>query len=195
MELNKFLNLMATIFGALGAIYVMLGILGMSPELMERQAHSYWDFSTPQIEALAKQKAENVAGFVFVIVAFILGAVTLTFVPDDIRAFESKAVALGLAAVLAGGLYVTLHFVSDGIYRNQKAAIGKIVTSRYLDKIAQHGRLEASDNNSLQVYARELLDLEVVSGEPVRSLLARVAAKVGKVMPPTLDYSAVEPRK
>ncbi len=195
MELNKFLNLMATIFGALGAVYVMLGILTMSPELMERQTHSYFDFSIPQIETLAHQKAENVAGFVFVVVAFILAAATLAFVPDGVRAFESKAVALGLAAVLAGGLYVTLHFISQGIYRHQKLAMGKIITSRYLDQIAERGRLERSDSASLPVYARELLDLEVPTGESVRSLLERMAAKIGKAVPPGLDHSAIEPQK
>ena len=195
MELDKFLNLMATVFGALGAVYVMLGILAMSPELMERQTHSYLDFSIPQIEALANQKAENVAGFVFVVVAFVLAATTLAFVPDGVRAFESKTVALGLAAVLAGGLYVTLHFVSQGIYRYQKLAMGEIITSRYLDQIAQRGRLEQSDSTNLPIYARALLDLEVPTGESVRSLLERVAAKIGKTAPPELDYSAVEPQK
>jgi len=195
MDLDRFLNLLATIFGALGAVYVMLGILAMSPELMERQTHSYWDFSIPQIEVLANQKAENLAGFVFVVVAFVLAAATLAFVPDGVRVFESKAVALGLVAVLAGGLYVTLHFVSQGIYRHQKLAIGKIITSRYLDQLVKRGRLEQSDGTSLPVYARELLTLKVSTGESVRSLLERVGATIGKAIPPELDYSAVEPRK
>lgn len=126
MDLDKFLNLLATIFGALGAIYVMLSILAMSPELMLRQTQTYWDFSTPQIEALASQKADNVAGFVFVVIAFVLAIITIAFVPDDLRVFESKWLALALAAVLAGGLYATLHFVSRGISRHQKLAIGRI---------------------------------------------------------------------
>ena len=35
MDLDKFLNLVAAIFGAFGGIYVMLSIMAMSPELQE----------------------------------------------------------------------------------------------------------------------------------------------------------------
>src|SRR5258708_15523144 len=125
MDLDKFLNLVATIFGTLGAIYVMIGILAMSPEFIEKQSQSYWDFSIPQIESLAQQKADNVAGFVFVIVAFVLTGITIVFVPEGVRVFKSKALALALSAMLAGGLYATLHLVSKGIYEHQKLAVGK----------------------------------------------------------------------
>jgi hypothetical protein len=195
MDLDKFLNLLATIFGAFGAIYVMLSILAMSPELMLRQTQTYWDFSTPQIEALASQKADNVAGFVFVVIAFVLATITIAFVPDGVRVFPSKWLALALAAVLAGGLYATLHFVSQGISRHQKLAIGKIVTSRYLDQVISRGRMEVADSMSLPVYARELLELNVPPGESIRWLMQRVATEVGKALPPDLDYSAVEPKR
>lgn len=195
MDLDKFLNLLATIFGTLGSIYVMLSIMAMSPDLMLRQAQTYWDFSTPQIEALASQKAENLVGFVFVVIAFMLATITIAFVPDGVRAFESKWLALALAAVLAGGLYATLHFVSQGISRHQKLAIGKIVTSRYIDQIISRGRMEIADSVSLPVYARELLELNVPIGESTRSLTQRVAIEVGKTLPPGLDYSVVEPTR
>lgn len=195
MDLDKFLNLLATIFGTLGAIYVMLSVLAMSPELMLRQTQTYWDFSVPQIEALASQKAENLAGFVFVVIAFVLATITIAFVPDGVRVFESKWLALALAAVLAGGLYATLHFVSQGIARHQKLAIGKIVTSQYLDQVISRGRLEVADNGSLLFYARELLALNVLPDEPTRSLMQRVATEVGKTLPSGLDYSAVEPKR
>lgn len=194
MNLDKFLNLMAATFGSIGAIYVMLGILAMSPDLMARLASTPFDFSLDQVEALACQKGDSVAGFVFVFVAFALTAVTLIFVPDGVPAFERKGVALGLAVVLAGGSYVTLRFISDGISHREKLAIGMILASQYLDGISKRGRVETWDAPSLQVYAR-LLDLEVPAGEPVRSLLACLAAKTGNPLPPSLDYSAVEPQK
>lgn len=195
MDLDKFLNLLATIFGALGAIYVMLSILAMSPELMLRQTETYWDFSVPQIEALASQKAENTVGFMFVGIAFVLAIITIAFVPDGVRVFESKWLALALAAVLSGGLYATMHFVSQGIYRHQKLAMGKIVTSRYLDEVISRGSLGVADSTSLPVYARELLELDVPPGESTRSLMQRIANEVGKTLPPDLDYSAVEPKR
>ena len=70
--------------------------------------------STLQMEALAKQKAENIAGFVFVVIAFVLTIISIAFVPDGVRVFESKWLALSLAVMLAVGLYLTMRFVSQG---------------------------------------------------------------------------------
>jgi len=193
MELHRFLNLIASIFGMLGAIYVMIGILAMTPEYIEKQGDSGWDFSVPQIESLCHQKADNVSGFVFVILAFVLAGVTIIFVPEGVRIFESKTLAIAFAAVLAGGLYITLHFVSNGIFKHQKLEVGKIITQRYLEKVFSKGQLVPSDKRSLEVYARELLDIEVPTDEPVDTLLERTAKTVGIKVPATLDYSAVKP--
>jgi hypothetical protein len=194
MDLDKFLNLIATIIGALGAIYVMFGILSMSPDLMGRLSQSYWGFSVPQIEALAEQKADSIAGVTYVVIAFILTSVTIIFVPEGVRIFENKVVALALAAVLTGGLFITLHFVGKGIYRNQKVAVGKIFTTKYLEDIAKRGRLELSDKESLTAYARNLLDLDMLPNESVQSLLPRMAMSVGITLPENLDYSAFKPK-
>lgn len=192
MELDRFLNLVASIFGTLGAIYVMIAVLAMTPELIEKQGSSYWDFSIPEIDSLCQQKADNVSGFVFVILAFILVGITIVFVPEGIRIFESKALAFALSVVLAGGLYMTLHFVSKGIYKHQKLAVGKIITGRHLESVFKKGQLVPSDRESLQVYARELLDLKVSANEPIDDLLERIAKTVSVKVPATLDYSAIK---
>ena len=194
MNLDKFLNLLATMFGAFGSIYVMLAVLAASPELMEQQARQTWGFNGAQLEALAGQKGDNVAGFVFVIVAFVLATVTLAFVPEGVRLFPRKGVALAVAATLAGGLYVSLTSLSRWVGRQQKVAIGKIITLRALDNIIERRKLDTWNEPALHVLAG-LVDLDVRPGEPARSLMARIAAKAGKVLPSDLDYSAVEPQK
>ncbi len=81
------------------------------------------------MDGLASQKAENTAGFVFVVIGFVLAIITIAFVTDGVRVFESKWLALALAAMLAGGVYATLHFISQGIYQHQKQAMNKILSS------------------------------------------------------------------
>lgn len=191
MNLDKFLSLLAAIFGAFGGIYVMLSIMAMSPELMFEQARSKWDFSIPQMEALASQKAENIAGFVFVVVGFVLSIITIAVVPDGVRVFESKSLALALAAVLSGGVYATMHFVSQGVYQNQKHAMYKIAASQCLDRLINHDHCDSADIVSFA----QLLKLKVLPDESMRSLTQRIATEVGKILPPDLDYSAVEPKR
>jgi hypothetical protein len=194
MDLDKFLNLLATIFGTLGAVYVMLSILAASPELMLSQARTHYDSSLPQIKAMASQKGDNISGFVFVVIAFVLAAVTIACVPEGVRIFDSKWLALAFAAVLAGGLFATLHFISQGIGQHQKIAMCKILTSEYLDEIINRGHLQSGDSAALSVYAQEFLELTVSPGESPRLLFQRLAAGVGKTLPSTIDYSAVEPK-
>jgi hypothetical protein len=195
MDWDKFLNLLATILGALGAIFVMQSIATMSPELMLRQTQTHWDFSSSQIEAIASQKAENRAGIVFVLLAFILAFLTILFNLGGVRLFKSKLLALVLASFIAVIIYAALYFLGQGFSRHDKRAMGKIVTSQYLDQLISRGRLEVVDSMSLTVYAREFLDLNVPPGESTRSLMKRVATEVGKTLPPDLDYSAVEHKR
>jgi hypothetical protein len=195
MDWSKFLNLLATILGALGAIFVMQSIATMSPELMLRQGQTHWDFSSSQIEAIASQKAENRAGIVFVLLAFILAFLTILFNLGGVRLFKSKLLALVLASFIAVIIYVALYFLGQEFSRHDKRAMGKIVTSQYLDQLISRGRLEVADSMSLTVYAREFLDLNVPPSESTRSLMKRVATEVGKTLPPDLDYSAVEHKR
>jgi hypothetical protein len=56
MDLDGFLNLLASVFGAMGSIYVLKGIAALSPDLVERLSRSYWDFSAAQIDSLRKRR-------------------------------------------------------------------------------------------------------------------------------------------
>ncbi len=194
MNLDRFLNLLAAIFGALGAIYVMRGVLSMSPDLAARLASSAWGFSREQVESLAGQKGDSVAGVVFVMIAFVLTVITQAVVPDGLRVFEGRGIALALAAVLGGGAFIAVRLIGDGVSQHEKPEIGKVIASWYLDELSKRGRVETWDVPSLSAYAR-VMDLEVPPDEPARSLLGRIAAKAGKTLPPGLDYSAVEPKK
>ena len=189
MELERFISLVATIFGTLGAIYVMLGILSMTPELMERQTQSFWDYSIPQIESLAKQKADSISGFTFIIIAFTLSIINIIFVPDSIEIFKSKAVAIALAAVLSGAMFISLHYISAGIYKNQRTAICKVITSKFYDSIFEKGYFDNNDAISLKDHAESLLGLKVNQDQDPKMLFREVGKIINKDIPATIDYS------
>ncbi len=192
MDLDRFLNLLATLFGAVGSLYVLKGLIELSPDLMERLSRTYYDFSAPQIASLAGQKADSIVGVVLVILALVIGVVNIALVPSGVKTFEGRGVAVALALALASTSYITLLFAGTAIKNQQRLEVGKIITSQQLGEWFQRGKLSLSDVPSLQVYARTLLDMTVEDSETPRSLLRRVAQVVGREIPANFDFSEVE---
>src|SRR5690349_3346831 len=90
MDVDHFLNLLATLFGAVGSLYVLKGLIALSPEVMSRLSQSYYDYSPTQITALAGQRADGIVGVVVGLVALALGVANIALVPSDVTAFKSR---------------------------------------------------------------------------------------------------------
>ncbi len=194
MNLDRFLNLLATVFGTMGSVYVLKSLVRLSPNLIERLSRTYYDFSSAQIEALAGQKADSIVGVVLVVIALVLAVVNLAVVPDGVRVFESRGIALALVAVIGGASYIALASIGSAIHKHQKLAVRRIITAQDLGALLERKRLAASDVPSLKVYARTLLQMQVDDSEPPRLLLQRLAKEVGKQVPADFDFSEVEKR-
>lgn len=72
MNVNRFLDLLAAVLGAMGSIYVLKGIAALSPNLIERLSRSYWSFSAAQVDALTAQKADSIVGIALVLIALAI---------------------------------------------------------------------------------------------------------------------------
>jgi hypothetical protein len=193
MSLDRFLNLLAAVFGAMGSIYVLNGLLRLTPDLMARLATPRWGFNPEHVDSLATQKADSIVGAVLVVIAFLLAAINLVFVPDGIRTFDTLWVALALVAAIAVASYAALVAAGSAIYRKQKRAVGRIMAAHNLEQdILPAKRLTLSGAKTLRYWARELLEMSVDDSEPPRLLLNRFAEAVGKQVPADFDFSEVE---
>lgn len=191
MDLDRFLNLLASLFGAMGSIYVLKAVAKLSPNLIERLSTTYFDFSVPQIDALTSQKADSIVGIVLILVALAIAVVTNAAVPSGIRMFDQRSVAVALAAALVGIAYVVLAFSGAAIQRHQKLTVVRIITAQSLNRLFKGGQVRDDDLPSLRVQA-ELLGMPANEDESPRSLIMRLATEVGLSVPASLDFSAVE---
>jgi hypothetical protein len=191
MELDRFLNLVATVFGGIGSIYVLKAIASLSPNLIERLSRTYVSFSAAQIDSLAAQKADSIVGIVLLLIALVIAVLNLAFVPPFVRLFD-WCTAIALVVSLAGVACICLVFVRNAIRRNQKLAVGRLITTQVLNELFESKRLPASAPRSLRVYARTLLDMPVDDSESPRQLLERLAKQVGLSIPDGFDFSEVE---
>lgn len=194
MEFDRFLNLLATSFGAIGSVYTLKGVATLTPDLMERLSRTYWGFSGSQIDAITGQKADAIVGIALVAVAFVIGVVSLAAVPPGVRMFERRGMGVALVAVLCGATYLMLALAGEAIHQHQRLAVGKIITVEALASIFKSGKLPASEVGSVRIYGETLLDLKISDSETPRQILNRVAAAAQMTVPATLDFSEVEPR-
>jgi hypothetical protein len=191
MELDRFLNLLATVFGGIGSIYVLKAIASLSPDLIARLSSTYVTFSLVQIDSLAKQKADSTIGIALLAFALLIAVVNSAFVPPSVR-FVDWCTAIALVAGLAIVAVVCLALVGRAIHRSQKRAVGRLITKDWLQKRFESKRLTMGDVPSLRVYAHTVLELPVADSESSRQLLERVATAVGVDVPEGFDFTGVD---
>jgi hypothetical protein len=191
MNLDRFLNLLAAVFGAIGSVYVLKGIVSLTPMLIARLSSTDWGFSETQIDALVSQKADGIVGMALVVIAFLLAAVALIVVPDGTRVFSKLWVALAVVVAFAGTSYFALRAIGSVIQRHQKHEVARLFASGALGEVFHRKHAEIWDTGDLPVYAR-LIGLQVDESEPLRSLVAKMATALDMQVPEDFDFSKVE---
>ena len=196
MDLFRFLNLLATVFGTLGSIYVLKAFIDLSPDLIDRLSQTVWDVSTAQVDSLTKQRADRIVGAIFVLIAFVLALVNLAFVPNGITVFGGNiGLALALAASIAGVAYVTLYFIGDACQKDQRRAVARLIVTRDLEGIFVKKQLTKADIPTLKFDAQTWLGMQLKDADPPGVLLQRMAGEVGKPIPPDFDASYTDTAK
>lgn len=194
MDLDRFLNLIAALLGAVGAVYVLKSVAALSPDVIERLSRTYWDFSVAQIDSITAQKADAIVGIALVLLASAIGITNEAFVPEGIRLRQSRSRALFLAGALAVVAYFVLAVAGSAVQAHQKRAVVHAIVSKDLSELLAAGKLPTGSLSTLRVYAHDLLGLSESTDESARALLTKVAKEVGFVVPENLDYSEVEPQ-
>lgn len=126
--------------------------------------------------------------------AFVLGFITIAFVPEGVPVFGNRWLPIVLASVLSAAACVTLYFIGQGYSETQKKAISRVAASSVLDGFISIGQLTPSDRTSLDNTARDLLRMTLDTTESTRSLFERMARAVNKDIPSSFNYSPVESR-
>jgi len=192
MDLERFLNLVATVLGGMGSLYVLKSIAALSPEVIARLSSMYIGFSAPQIDSLAKQKADNIVGVVLVVIALVIAVLNLAFVPSSVPFVERRICAVALVGVLAVVVYIPLVLLGHAIHQREKLAVGRVIATERLKRLFEGNRLPAREAGSLRAWARVSLKMPIDDAEPPRQLLERLAKELGLNVPAGFDFSEVE---
>jgi hypothetical protein len=192
MDLDRFLDVLATIFGGVGAIYVIRSLVSMSPTAMATLSQAGWDLNLDTVEALTAQKAEGIVALVLVILALLVSLANSAFVPPGVRAFPTLGWGLGLVLGLGVFTYVTLLYVGGAIQKQQKREVGRVLLAQWLDRLGEKKQLTEEDVQTLDSYSGRLIGVSRAQGERARLFVQRVAAETRPGAAEKLDYSLVE---
>ena len=193
MCLDRFLTLLAVIIAFLGSIFLLKGILALSPDLMAKQVQTYLGYSLPQIQAQAGQKADAICGVAFVAIAFLLQIINLALVDEGITSFDSKMMGVITAIALSAVLSLTLLSINYGIRERQKIGIGKVIAGQKLDSVFASTTVTIADVKELKNLAKVLLNIDLSNVDDPEAVLKGVAEKTKRVLPTGLDFSQARP--
>ena len=144
MDLDRFLNLLCAVFGAIGSWYVLKTATELSPDLIAVLSRTNWGFSLAQIDALSQQKADSIVGTLLIAIALVF-AVIAAVAPPGIRLFKKRVVAIGIAFAAASAGYAFCYVLGSAIQRDQKLAAGRYIEKHELQTLFSRGRLQKNE--------------------------------------------------
>jgi len=189
MLLDQFLNLTATILGAIGAVYVLKSVLRLTPELTERLSATFYGHNMHAVESFSSQKADSVVGASLVITALALAIVNAALGPAAAPLPGDRWKWIGLAVLLSLAVYVVLLVIGRCIEMRHREATAVIITSLHLQReVLKRNPIPAQEIPSLDYYGYSLLRLPKVANESPEELLRRIAAKVGHTLVEPISF-------
>ena len=182
MQLDRFLNLLATSLGALGSIFVLKSFLALKARTIATLARTAWGYSLPTVDSLAAQQADSMVGAATIFVAFLLGFSSLAFVPPN-RTFLGNVAGLTHVAILLGvATLVALAVARQKTKENGDGARLAILESEF-DGIILSRSFNQESTNDLRAQARRLIGATLPEALTPNEVLKTMAQILGRSLP------------
>lgn len=183
MTLEQFLSLVATIFGAVGSVYVLRSILKLTPKITERMSASVFGHNPEIIDSLSTQKAESVAGTGLILIALIIALINSATTPSGIIVHPNRILAILLSVVLSVVVYLLLLFVGSRVNSSHRLATARIITVNTLDRLFKNKNVPLYEKKSLRHLNEKFLNIKMSTDLSNKDFLQLIAKDVARIMP------------
>lgn len=167
MEIQRFLSLLAALFGIIGAIFLSKGVLCLSPKDMVELTppHSRMGYAPEQIASFASQKADTITGVVYILMAFLIQALSLLFFNASKFFFKSNWMGFWVAVAALSIITIVFSFANTRICKWYRIEMGKYeIKSRSVYYVSKKDFSERFVRET-ESMAKELLDLKRLDNE------------------------------
>ena len=193
MSLDQFLNLLATIFGAVGSIYVLKSILRLTPEITERLSANMYGHNPNVIDSLSAQKAESVVGTGLIVIALSIALVNAMVMPSNIVVHGNRPYAIFFGIVLSVIVYLLLLTIGNVVNSHHRLATARIIAAKTLDRLFKNSSVPNNEIKSLRYLNDRYLHLELSPDRTSKDLLQLIAKDVGRTVPEGIQIESESP--
>jgi hypothetical protein len=187
MTLEQFLSLIATIFGAVGSIYVLRSILKLTPKITERMSATVFGHNPEIIDSLSTQKAESVVGTWLILIALIIAVINSAATPSNIVVNSNRILAILFGVIISAIIYGVLLFFGSKVNSRHRLETARIIAAKTLDRLFQGKKVPLYEIKSLHYLNERFLGIQLPSGLSNKDFLHLVAKDVSCIMPDDLQ--------
>ncbi len=190
MELQKFISLVSTGIGLVGALFLAKSFIAPTPSdiLHLTSPYSRYTYAPEQITSMSAQKADAIVGVLFIILAFFGQICALIFVNDATLFVSSRWTAAWIAASCISILTVIFSLVDQKLSHCIRIETGKVAVKEYCKDNFSGENIDFGQLKSLGMMAHELLDISKRTGENNIDFIRRIYGNIGVEFPNKSDF-------
>ena len=188
MLIDRFASIVAAILGFTGVMFVLKGVARFSPDLIAKVSQTYLEFNVTQIQSLASQKAEFVAGAALVLLACLIQLSALVLLRDPFPIFENYWQAAGVAMSTSALLAVVFFGVSRGMAKHYQEQAKLSLARTYFQTVLQQDPILPQHVKTTEDVAASLFGIEKEPSESGEAFLHRLAKRFDLSLPRELHF-------
>lgn len=188
MDLKEFLDLLFTIIGTIGSIYVLRSITKITPELTEEISASKLGHNPDQIDSISEQKADGLIGNILVIFALIIAIINSAFDFSAILLFETRIYVIILGIIIASIIYYFISLVGKKIDHEHRKKVVMIIIRDHINRVIEKGKIHEYDYLSLKFMSERYLIANHHLSETKIDFIRRLGIIVRKEIPQNIFY-------
>lgn len=198
MEWNRFLSLLAALFGLIGAMFLSKGVLALTPKaILYLTSPNYQriDYASEQnIRSLATQKADTVCGVFYVFLAFLIQVISLIFVRNNPFPIKSRWLVFWVAMAFVAIFTVVLSILNIRLQNYYTLVAVKTEVKNYCTNNIK-GVVNPAFADGVERISEQLLYLKREDFETQKAFIERISEYVGYSIPNGTVFSEKESDK
>lgn len=188
MNLKEFIDLLFTVFGAIGSIYVLRSITRITPEVTEEISATKLGHNPDHIDSISEQKADGLVGNILIIMALIIAITNSALDFSKIQVFTNRIYAIVFVILISIIVYLIIIWIGKKIDKKHRRKVAIIIISDQIDRMMEREIIQGSDVRSLEFMSERYLCLRSNDFETKMDYVVAISKLVEKKFPDNIKF-------